>query len=425
MKKIFFVLALAILSTLLVTAQLPASEVKAASEYEVIVNELVKEKVITQEKADEILAEIKAVQEKAAKEGKAFVLPDSLKWLENFKFTGDFRLRYQLDKTEGSDQRHRGRIRVRLGTQVKIIDGVMVFAGIATGSGDPRSTNVTLQNTFEHPPITLDYAYAQFQPFSWLTLKGGAIRGMPLWEPSDLLWDTDINPHGVSGQVNYPLLKAKDSGLSVTGFFNTAFFLLDEYATREDPYMYFFQPGFDVKLKDFSLRAAFAYYGFEHVKDYLLDYSAGTNTRLTGPTRLRYNYDSMAAGAELGYDKPFGLSFIPYVGVLGEYIYNPDPSHNHYGYGLGAKIGHKKVDEKGSWSVKYIYRYLERDCWLDTFPDSDALGGATNARGHEVEIQYGLFKHVSLGADYYNMIPIKGSPKNTQQVFQLDLLLWF
>lgn len=189
--------------------------------------------------------------------------------------------------------------------------------------------------------------------------------------------------------------------------------------------MYLFQPGFDVKFKDFSLKTAVTYYGFEYVKNHLLDNSAGTNTRLSGPTRLRFDYDSLGVGAELGYEKPFGLAFIPYVALLGEYIHNFDPSSNNDGWAFGAKIGHKRVAEKGSWSAMYLYRYLERDAWLDTFPDSDALGGRTNARGHEVLLQYGLFKHVSLAADYYNMIPIKGTPKNTEQIFQLDLLLWF
>lgn len=420
MKKIFFVLAIAMLFAVLVAAQSFASE---ADEYKIIVDELVKEKVITQEKANEILAEIEALHKKAAKEGKSFELPASLKWLEKFKFTGDFRLRYQLDKTEGSQPRHRARIRARFGMEVGITDNIKIAAGIATGSGDPRSTNQTLDNTFEHPTIRLDYAYAQYQPFSWLTLKGGAIRGMPFWEPADFLWDTDINPHGLAGQLYYKLLEKK--GVVVNGFFNTAVFILDENATHSDPMMYLFQPGFDVKFKDFSLKTAVTYYGFEYVKNHLLDNSAGTNTRLSGPTRLRFDYDSLGVGAELGYEKPFGLAFIPYVALLGEYIHNFDPSSNNDGWAFGAKIGHKRVAEKGSWSAMYLYRYLERDAWLDTFPDSDALGGRTNARGHEVLLQYGLFKHVSLAADYYNMIPIKGTPKNTEQIFQLDLLLWF
>jgi hypothetical protein len=421
MKKVFFVLVIATLFAALVAAQSFAGE---ADDYKIIVDELVKEKVITQERANEILAEIEALHKKAAKEGKSFELPASLKWLERFKFYGDFRLRYQLDKTEGSEQRHRARIRLRLGTEVGITDNIMISAGIATGSGDPRSTNQTLDNTFEHPQIRLDYAYAQYKPFSWLTVKAGAIRGMPLWEPSDLLWDTDINPHAPGAiQLYYKLLDKK--GVVVNGFFNTAFMILDEYSSAPDPYMYFFQPGIDVKYKDFVLKAAFAYYGFENVKNNLLDYSSGTNTRLAGPARLRYDYDPVSVGVELGYEKPLGLVFIPYVGVLAEYVYNYHPASNNDGFAVGAKIGHKKVAEKGSWAAKYIYRYLERDAWLDTFPDSDALGGRTNARGHEVELDYGLFKHVMLALDYYNMEPIKGNPKRTEQVFQGDIVLWF
>jgi hypothetical protein len=419
MKRVVFVLAIAILFMVAVAGQ---SYAKEATEYEVLVNELVKEKIITQEKANEILSQIDAIQKKAEKEGKNFELPKELEWLKRLKFSGDLRVRYQLDKTEGSEQRHRGRYRFRFGVQAKITDDILLAAGLATGGSDPRSTNQTMQDTFATPDIRFDYGYGQYHPFPWLTAKVGRLKGMPFWVPSDLLWDTDINPDGGAIQLEYPFLK---NSVTLKGFFNAGFFILDEWNPGNDPYMYVFQPGFDAKLKDFSLKAAFTYYGFENVKDHLLDNSSGTNTRLAGPVRLRYNYDSVGVGAELGYNKPFGVAFIPYVGVLGEYIYNPDPSSNNNGFGVGAKIGHKKVAEKGSWSVKYIYRYLERDAWLDTFPDSDALGGRTNARGHEVEAQYALFKHVTVGADYYNMIPIKGYPRNTEQIFQLDLSLWF
>jgi hypothetical protein len=422
MKKIFFMLALAILFTLLVIAQLPASEVKAASEYEVIVNELVKEKVITQEKADEILAEIKAVQEKAAKESKPFVLPDSLKWLEKFKFTGDFRLRYQYDDREDSYIRHRARIRFRFGTEVNVIDDVKVFAGIATGSGDPRSTNQTLDRTFEHPTIRLDYAYAQYKPLSWLTIKAGQMRGMPFWTASEFVWDSDINPGGAALQFNYHVHP------NINVFFNSAFFVIAESAAyKRDPYMYVLQPGFDVKIVDgLHLKTAITYYGFEHVKGKVLVYSAGSNTGAT--TGLMYNYDSLGVDSELGLSQPLkslGINFIPYVGLFGEYVYNPDPPRDNNGFLVGMLIGDKSITDKGQWQAKYQYRYLQRDAFLDTFPDSDAYGGATNVAGHEVIFQYGLFKHVILGTDYYYTKPIKGYPRYPEHIFQGDILFTF
>jgi Putative porin len=33
---------------------------------------------------------------------------------------------------------------------------------------------------------------------------------------------------------------------------------------------------------------------------------------------------------------------------------------------------------------------LERDAWLDIFPDSDFLNGETNAKGHEIIVTYGV-----------------------------------
>lgn len=419
MKKSTLLLILALLCTVLLVAQSYAGE---ADEYEVLVNELVKQGILSPEQADSIKAKMADAVQKAAEKKKPFELPKELEWLKRLKFSGDLRVRYQLDKTEHSDQRHRGRYRFRFGVDAKITDNINLAAGIATGGTDPRSTNVTIENTFGRPDIRFDYGYGQYKPFSWLTTKVGRLKGMPFWVPSDLLWDTDINPDGGAIQLEYPFLK---NSVQLKGFFNTGFFILDENSATSDPYMYVFQPGVDVKFKDFSLKTAFTYYGVERVKGYLLDNSSGTNTRLAGPARLKYNYDTLGVGAELGYEKPFGQAFIPYVALLGEYIYNPDPSDNNDGYGIGMKVGHKRVAEKGSWSAKYIYRFLERDAWLDTFPDSDALGGRTNARGHEVEVQYGLFKHVSLGADYYCMEPIKGHPKNAEQIFQLDLLLWF
>ncbi len=420
MKKIVFVLAIAMLFAVLLAAQSFAGE---GEEYEVLVNELVKEKVITPEQADSIKAKVAEAQQKAAEKGKKFELPKELEWLKRLKFSGDLRVRYQLDKTENIDQRHRGRYRFRFGVDAKITDNINLLAGLATGGTDPRSTNQTIDNTFERPDIRFDYGYGQYKPFPWLTAKVGRIKGVPFWVPSDLLWDTDINPDGGALQLEYTFLKADTFTLG--GFFNTGFFILDEISDTSDPFMYVFQPGVNVKFNDFSLKGAVTYYGFERVKDRFLNNGSGTNTTRPSPTRLRYNYDSPGLGAELGYEKPFGLAFIPYVALLGEYIYNPDPSRNGDGYAVGMKVGHKKVEEQGSWSARYLYRFLERDAWLDTFPDSDALGGRTNARGHEVELQYGLFKHVSLGADYYYMEPIKGTPKRAEQIFQLDLVLWF
>src|SRR5208337_1081443 len=169
MKKIFFVLAITILFTVLVAAQPFAAETKKeAGDYELLINELVKDGVITPERGKALLGEMEAAREKAAKEGKLFTLPDSLKWLEKFKFSGDLRLRYEMDDWTGVDPAYLMRIRARAGFITEVTDNVKVAMGIATTTwkqdskgvvtfGDPRSTDVTLGKSFEHPAIDLDF----------------------------------------------------------------------------------------------------------------------------------------------------------------------------------------------------------------------------------------------------------------------------
>jgi len=383
MKKISFILAIGMVLTLLSATWLFAAE-------------------------DETKKEVP--------EGNALTLP---KWVQNFTFKGDLRLRYQTDKKEDSKRRHRGRIRARLGADVKVTDDINVAAGLATGGTDPRSTNETLDNTFETPDIRLDYAYAQYKPLSWATLKGGKIKGMPFWKPSDLLWDSDINPEGGGAQLKYDLRP------NVGVFFNTGFFVLDESsADTSDPFMYVVQPGFDGKFRDFIIvKAAVTYYGFSHVQGSTLDHASGTNTLLAGG--LQYDYDSIGVSGELGFKKPFKVDFLPYIAALGEYINNPDPSDGNDGFLVGLKVGSEKVAKKGQWQAKYLYRELERDAFLDTFPDSDFYGGQTNAKGHEVIFEYGLFKHVILGLDYYRTEPIEGVTKKSEDLFQFDVVFKF
>jgi hypothetical protein len=58
--------------------------------------------------------------------------------------------------------------------------------------------------------------------------------------------------------------------------------------------------------------------------------------------------------------------------------------------------------------------------WMDVYPDSDRYSGLTNVKGHEVILDIGLAKNVSLGLDYYRSEAIKGA-KLPESVFQADV----
>jgi hypothetical protein len=83
-----------------------------------------------------------------------------------------------------------------------------------------------------------------------------------------------------------------------------------------------------------------------------------------------------------------------------------------------------RVKAKGQWQARYLYRHLERDAWLDTFPDSDVYGGGTNAAGHEVILEVALAKNLFLGLDYYSNERIEGD-KLPQRVMQVDVRVEF
>lgn len=403
-----------------------------ANDVDILMQKLVEKGVLTKEDSEGILQEIKKEsekQEKAKQESekeekpKVAEAPDWIKeipdWVKNIKFKGDLRLRYQRENTEDDnrDDRNRGRIRLRLGAETKVVDEVKVGFGIASGSGDPRSTNQTLDNTFDKDNINIDYAFAEYTPFKWLSLIGGKFHN-PIWRPYDLLWDSDITPEGAAVQVRHEIVP------HLKFFSNLGFFILDERNAAppgddDDPYMFVIQPGVNWSIvKDINLQLAFAYYIFQGVEDNVLDFSSNTNTRVGGLNR--FNYSAPVISAELGFKNPFHLTFIPSLKVFGEYVQNPDPSDEDKGWIAGLKVGHPSMKKFGDWSFDYSYRRLEKDAWPDAFADSDFFFGGTGVKGHEVVFNFGLWKNIWLAFDYYNVQQIL-TPKSHQYVFQTDL----
>ncbi len=405
MRKIL-VMVMAILLTLFKAPNLFAGEV------DTLVDKLVEKGIFTPTEAQNILDETRKEVAKDVAQGKYCQFSQ---WIEDLKIKGDFRLRYQWNKKKGSEEKHRGRYRLRLGVQTKVNDNTKVGFGLATGGTDPRSTNQTMAGTFETPDIRLDYAFVKYSAADWLTLYGGKFKRKPiLWQPSDLLWDGDINPEGAALHIK------KSIGSRLRLFFNAGVFVLDEAGSdTSDPFMFFVQPQVNWEVSEgITLKSTLAYYGFNGVKGTSLKHSSETNS-LDSDNHLIYNYNSINPCLELAFKNPAG-GIVPYSSVFGEYVYNPDPSAKNQGYLIGFKFGNKKVSKPGQWQAKYMYRCLERDAWLDTFPDSDFYGGRTGVKGYEAVFNYGFKKNVILGMDYYYSENIDGA-KRPENILQVDL----
>jgi len=386
-----------------------------AGEIDILLQKLVEKGILSPGEAQEIKIETQEQVKKEIAEGKFSNLSS---WVQNTKLKGDFRLRYQhdhskkLSTTTSPTDKDRGRIRLRLGLESKVNEKLLVGLGLATGLNDgsadaSRSTNVSFSDSSSKKSLSLDYAFAQYSPFGWLTLIGGKFKN-PLWEPGDLIWDTDINPEGGA----FKLSKKLSSNTEL--FMNTGILVIDESSGYgADPTMYVIQPGFSHKFNDnVSLKGAFSYYGFSGVKGKQLDGTAGTNSK-NSSNKLIYNYKNIAPALELGFKEPFKMLKldIPYFALFAEYVKNIDSSvkDDNSGYMLGFKLGAEKIEKWANWQLRYNYARYGKDAFLDILPDSDRYGGKTGVKAHEIMLDWGLGKNTWLGIDYYYGEQLKGN----------------
>ena len=414
MKKIMFMF---IMMSIFVIPAVNGNNPVWAAETDVLIDILEKKGILTSQEAKEVLSEVQIQKDKEkapAKEveSSGFKLP---KWVENTKVNGDFRFRYQDQDTDesGSKSRDRWRMRWRFGFETEINERWKTAFRLASGSGDPRSRNLTLTDTFETSNVQLDLAYAQFDPHKHWRLVAGKFKN-PIWNTKDLLWDSDINPEGIGVQF----LDYKMNQFEVFG--TTGFYVLEEFSSdTSDPWLGLIQAGTKVNLTDsLYLKFAGAFYSFQDLKGNSFEYSSGTNsTDVDG--NLMDDLDAVGIDAELG----FKLSGpVPFVGIFGQYV-DSDASDNDVGYLAGVKFGHKKVKKFGQWQVKYNYRSLEQDAWPDFLPDSDFYDGQTDVQGSEIEVKFGLAKNVTIGLDYYKTEQIDREPTIEEDIIQVDLVL--
>jgi len=400
------------------------ARISYAGEVDILVRKLVEKGILTPGEAAEIAAVAKkeATEEtKQMREEKTTSLPQ---WAQNMKVKGDFRLRYQGEKRKASTERHRGRMRLRVGVEAEPTDKVKVGFGLASGSdGDPRSTNQTFQDSFAKKPVWIDYAYAHYEAFPWMTLIGGRMKN-PVWEPGDLLWDTDINPEGIAIKLDHKITS------SLEAFLNESFFILDESsADKNDPFVLVTQPGLAWEATDkIKVKGAYSIYSFNQTKGRAYDWTGSTNTRTsTGANVLAYNYDTHGPSIAIDFAEPISILPIETAGLFAEYITNPHVQKDNDGFLAGMKFGSRKVAKRGDWQAKYMYRRLEKDAWLDFLPDSDSYSGRTGIRGHELAFEYGLLDNVIFGLDYYhtkNIASVEASER-PENLLQADAVFKF
>ncbi len=304
-------------------------------------------------------------------------------WAESIKIKGDLRYRYEYKAEDDDTTTDRHRIRARIGAYANVTDNVDAAIRFATGSDDdPTSTNQTLDNDFGKKDVWVDLAY--------ITLGCGQIEGLsttfgkmkqPWVSVSDLIFDTDVNPEGISSAYEFG---CKDLTLTTT----VAYHMLDDKGTGEDDNLTSGQIAAEADVtEDIALTAgAGAYYYSE------------------------LNFEIVDGFVQADID----TDMLP-IKVYGEYLNNTASGVSEdtawlVGVGTTCPITGIKIN--------YNYRDIETGSVNPALDDSD-FGGA--GRGHKIQGKYGLAKNTTIGATYFRT-ERSGSDYD---VLQLDLAVKF
>lgn len=439
----------------------------------------------------EVTREVVA-QAKAEKWGVPGALPE---WVSGIRLYGDMRVRLQQDSQEMTQipeagclvntdpntcvidyqqsnekgevvyrnitaERLRERIRLRVGLEAKIADGVTANARLASGSAsDPVSTNQTLGMYNGRYALGIDQAYLRFdsgdRKLPWMTVIGG--RNPNPFVSTDLVWDPDLSFDGVLATWRIGL---GDGGNTPNNtFFTAGAFPLQEIdISSDDKWLYGAQLGLDWSWDDGGrARLAGSYYYFDNITGKrnaldsdLLDYTApklmqkgnsvfdirnvssGTDDflwALASEYRLA-NLTAMLEFPMFGHKLLVSGDYVKNIGYDEEAVRalnssnNPDGKARTTGYQAEVGFGTGTTGKQGNWRAYLAYKRLERDAVVDAFTDSDFNLGGTDAKGYILRGDWWFRDRTALTLRYLSSDSIDAVPVSVD-VAQLDISATF
>jgi hypothetical protein len=327
-------------------------------------------------------------------------LPETLKWVEKVKLYGDFRYRHEhidAENDDGSDKngRDRHRIRARVGVLAQINDEWAFDFRVASGEGDPVSTNEDLDDAFSGDDLWIDRAYVTFRPAAlegWKFMAGKMANPFYQVGNNQLIWDGDLNPDGVAFAYQR---KLNDS---IGWFVNGGGLWVTENSADTDASLWGLQSGLKHTFQNANqLTWGAGYYKYGNIKDepFFLDSSEGNTESATVADAYAYDYELMELFGEYG-SKIYNLP----VSFYGDYVVNTASGVSEdTGWLVGAKLG--KLKDPGSIDFGYEYRDSQKDSVVGLFTDSDFVNGGAEGSGHKFSLGYALAKNTTLGFTYF------------------------
>ena len=309
------------------------------------------------------------------------------------KWSGDFRFRHQISDAEGSVRRTRERIRARLGMTADVADNITVQVQFATGTGSPVSTNQTLDGGFSGKGVNLDLAYVAWKPETpgSLSIQAGKMKN-PYRSPAgtEVIWDGDLRPEGIAAAWSSVLGSA-------SVFADAGYFIIDEVSKDDDSLLIGGQAGLGYNSDICDITVGAGYYDYSNLVNHSTVYDTGDafgNTVQADGT-YRYDYTMTEVFGELTSTR-FGLP----VSLFADMVVNiADDVEDNTAWLVGAGVG--EAATRGDWGCGYSYRRVERDAVLGAFTSSDFIGGGSDCKGHEINVDYCAANAVTMSLTYF------------------------
>lgn len=402
------------------------------------------------------------------KAGERLGLPE---WIDRIEWTGDLRLRYQLDQfppgntlpaalnssqvrnvamTNTTEDRERQRVRARFGANIHVNDwldgGIRFTTGQLNTPVTPNQTEGFSQGKYI---FGLDRAFLAAKPYDWLTLTGGRFAN-PFYS-TDLIWDPDLAFDGVVANAN-PKLNNRWQLFSTLGAFPLQEVESSDTNRAGDKWMYAAQAGIEWTAENKSkVKFGVAYYDFKNVEGHLNPVTSpdiydgsvmpwrqkGNNTfsiDANVPGGVACGATASGVAGLCGLASKFQLinltgqvdllTFDPiHVILQGDYVKNVGfdqkeilrRTNNTYkeeneGYQVSLMVGKPLIKKRADWQVFGGYKYLEADAVLDGFTDSNFHLGGTDAKGYYLGGHYGIGDNAWLSARWISTDAISGLP---------------
>ena len=405
-KQIGYILTLALLTgAFAVNAQTPedfAALQKQLNELSAKVAQLEKqqaEKIATlEQQSNERIAKLET--ESSAKLAK--LEEDSSKnkipaWVNDTRFKGDFRYRYENIASDSVNtvNRDRQRVRLRIGAYGKVNDDVDCGVRLATGGSSATSDDQDVDGGTKKE-IRLDQYYVDLHPDQ---LKGAhLIMGkmpQPWIDRTGLIWDGDVNPEGLA--VTYET--GFTNGIKLMA--NAGSFVIKEDRS-DDLQLWAGQIAGETKVGDATVRLGISDFYYQRADD------QGAGVTTTGANTPGTGFNLVDGFGSVGFNPG-----IPVV-LNGQYVVNVDAaSSDDTAYLLGVTVG--KAKDKGSWEAGYNYRDTGADAVPDGFNDSTFAGGFAGSHGHSFWAKYQIAKNIQGGLTYLMAVDNTGKDVDTLQ----------